>query len=346
MKRLFLFAVITTGAILLDTGNMAFASDTSTVFETHEKSPVLRNGPDGAWDAFFLDPGAMTVHDGMFHMFYSGLPSWPYPLAIGYANSVDGIDWTRHSQSPILTIEDTGLEGESINSDSVMVTDDGTWILYFSVIPNTRGWVGNVGRATAPTPMGPWTVDSEPVLTPGSDGSWDEKAVGHAHVVRAGNEYRMYYSGTGEIQVGEFAQEHTQIGLAISDDGKNWTKFNDPKTATKSFAESDPVFAPSEVKDAWDSWHVRNSRVQWVGDRWRMVYGGSSYSESGNFGMAESSDGIVWSRTFDVPIIESTKFGKIVFFNSYIHHQGEDLIYLEAGKLNESHAFLAVRKRQ
>jgi hypothetical protein len=43
---------------------------------------------------------------------------------------------------------------------SVLVEDDGTWVLYFSVghFPASNPSAFAIGRATAPDPLGPWTV--------------------------------------------------------------------------------------------------------------------------------------------------------------------------------------------
>ncbi len=323
---------------------VAHSFEPQVTFKLHESNPVLNSGPKGNFDGAYLDPGAIIYHNGEFHMFYSGLPRWPHPLAIGYATSKDGLQWQKQSAEPILTADQTGLtDSVSINSDSIVVSDQGQWMLFFSVVARDRGFIGKIARATAPSPRGPWTVDNEAVIGPGPKSAWDGNKVGHAHVIKNDDGYVMYYSGTGDKEVGGFAEEHSQIGMATSTDGAQWTKYDNPETTNPALALSDPVLSPSETKDAWDSWHVRNTRVSKIDDRWKMVYGGASFNESGNFGVAISQDGITWKRLYEQPILKSRSIGKVISFNSFIHHNNQDLIYIEAGTSSGTQAFLAVK---
>ena len=161
---------------------------------TFDSRAVVERGSLGAWTSAFIDPGATLFHDGRFHMMYAAVPTWPHPLAIGYSSSEDGVTWKKESPEPILTGADTGLGYESIASNSVVVTDEGQWVLYFSLVYPGNAFVGAIARATAPAPLGPWTTDRAPVLLPGPDGAWDGKYVGNASVVKSAEGYRMYYT--------------------------------------------------------------------------------------------------------------------------------------------------------
>ena len=49
-------------------------------FSLVKENPVLKRGVRSNFDGMFIDPGAVTFHDGKFHLLYSALPGWPHPL--------------------------------------------------------------------------------------------------------------------------------------------------------------------------------------------------------------------------------------------------------------------------
>ena len=199
-------------------------------------------------------------------MFYTGLPKWPGNIAIGYAWSVNGFEWKRNAK-PVLTIDDTPYEDQSIISDSIVVTEDGEWLLYFGIGKQMQDFDGSIGLATSTSPTGPWTVHPEPVLLPGPEGSWDANKVGHPDVFRTDDRFTMYYTGYGNEKVGGVQEEHGHIGLATSTDGINWTKYDDLATTAPSFSVSDPVFSRS-TENNWDDWHVKDANVRRVNGQW------------------------------------------------------------------------------
>ena len=206
-----------------------------------EGNPVLPSRGTVGFDSRYIDPGALIFHESKFHMFYPALPSSPPPLATGYATSEDGINWTRERQDPVLRIEDTGMDGYGVMTSSALVTDEGKWVLYFTLVPKGRNFTGSIARATADSSAGPWTTDSKLSLTPGPDGAWDAIAIGHASVIRVSDGYLMFYTGIGSCEAGVFTEDHECVGLARSTDGLNWVKHDDPTTVDPHHAASDPV---------------------------------------------------------------------------------------------------------
>ena len=87
-----------------------------------------------SWESAFIDPGAVIFHEGQFHMFYNGISGWPAHVMVGYATSPDGENWTRMTDEPIFTGEGIEYTGVSLFVTSVVVADDGTWMLYFYTI--------------------------------------------------------------------------------------------------------------------------------------------------------------------------------------------------------------------
>lgn len=239
--------------------------------------------------------GAVTFHEGQFHMFFNAMQGgWPpQDVAIGYMTSADGLTWTLAADEPVLVGSEAPYDIHAIYASSVVVAEDGTWLLYFHTITGSsaEGEGDAVGVATAPAPTGPWTYHDELLLAPDPEG-WDSYALWAPSVVRTDAGYFMYYSGLGPPPHWDRA-----IGLAISADGLTWTR------------HGDPVLAASEESDVWDSKRIEQSVVTTSPDGFVMVY--RADHGSGNFsgirtafGLATSTDGIVWQRVQTDPVLQ------------------------------------------
>jgi hypothetical protein len=273
-------------------------------FKFYADNPVLTLGQSGSWESGLLDPGAVVFHDDKFNMFYNAIPHYPAQGAVGYATSPDGIDWLRNDTKPIFTVEDVQWLSKSgnIQANSVIMEDD-TWVLYFTASNSITSLTGVVGRATASSPTGPWSVDPEPVLKPGESGEWDAGNVGHVDVIKNNKGYIMYYSNPGGI------------GRATSPDGKHWEKYNDPNTMETKFAKSDPVVKKFAVEDP------NVAQTSWG---WAMVY-----LSNNALNYAISMDGINWLDTPDNPIISLPE--KRIWYSSLVIHNNKAYLFFEVG---------------
>lgn len=120
---------------------------------------------------------------------------------------------------------------------------------------------------------------SNPILTQGGTGAWDEGKIGPMNIVKMGpTDYRMWYEGIN------LAFSQVRIGYATSTDGTTWSKYG-----------SNPVFAPSE---AWEGVEVAPDTVIWDQQAgvFKMWYHGGGPTDSREIGYATSSDGITWTR--------------------------------------------------
>lgn len=278
----------------------------------------------GSWQ--FTDPGAVVYHDGMFHMFQNTFNNWPARASVFHLISEDGISWARSAGSAVFNVDAVPYAGFSALVSSVLVEDDGSWVLYFYTLDDSNTpWEGAIGRATADDPDGPWIADPEPVLTAGSEGSWESLHVSHPSVVKTDDAYVMYYTGRTEDTI--------NIGMASSDDGIEWTRYDNPETTDAPYAESDPVF------EAWESdagtWIAMAPQAIRTDDAWAMIYRrASGYSDfSGTINLATSEDGINWS-TYDAPPI--TRFdadGNAIWFTELLHLDDVFYLFIEVGKV-------------
>lgn len=282
---------------LLDFFDSVASTPPPPFFTVYGDGPIVSHGAAGAWDDRFTDPGAMVYHDGQFHMFRNGFRDWPASVQIGYVTSPDGYIWTKSSDAPVLESAEVPYAGVAALASSILVEDDGTWVLYFytwqsASFPST----GGIGRATAPGPTGPWSPDPDLVLKPGKTSAWDGRHVLAPHVLRTEAGYVMYYSGYN-------LKGQQWIGRATSSDGIQWVKYDDSATTDALFAESDPVFqsAPGE----WDGGDVHQPRVFETPEGWVMFYRGTDRLQSTRMalGVATSTDGLQWERSAHNPVL-------------------------------------------
>jgi len=303
--------------------------------------PVIEHGAQDAWDGRFTDPGAITFYDGQFHMFRNGFAQWPGWVGIAYHTSPDGVTWTQQGDGPVLTTDDVPFADVAALASSVYVDADGTWVLYvytwgnqFSSAPES--WA--IGRATAPDPLGPWTVDPAPVLMPGSEGSWDAAQVGTPSVVPITDGYGLFYTGVD-------AGGMRMVGMAVSYDGIDWVKNDDPSTISDLFAESDPIMKPGE-EGAWDAAYIHQPRVTVTPQGLVMSYRSSSPGGVDKaYGLALSlDDGYTWVRYGDNPVLFDKDIQRRgMWFNALLYHDGQYFmpVELQRGYQNQTDIYMA-----
>lgn len=262
------------------------------ILPLYSTEPVIEHGANGAWDRN-LDIAAVLYHDGQFHAFLNRFPGWPTSsFGLSYHTSPDGVNWTTVSDDPVFSQADLPDQTHMPIGSSVHLEEDGTWVQYFFTWNKGAGRsVNQIGRATAPDPLGPWTADEEYVLQPGPQGSWDAMGVARPYVIKNEDGYVMYYAGKNGREM---------IGMATSPDGINWTKHDDPTTTDKLYAESDPVFLPSNEGGKWDQRSVSDPHILKTADGWVMSYA-STIGNGVRVGYAISEDGIMWKRS-DEPL--------------------------------------------
>lgn len=311
-------------------------------FEIYSPDPIVPRGEKGTWDDRYTDPGAVIYHDGLFHMFRNGFRAFPATSQVGYVTSSDGYIWEKQGEEPIFKSDDVPLNKIGMYASSVIVEDDGTWVMYFYTwdspgYPQSRGVIG---RASAASPNGPWTSDETPVLVNGPSGAWDSAQVLAPFVLKTEAGYIMYFSGADEKGI-------QRIGMATSEDGIRWTKYNDPATTDKPFAQSDPVFVTAEGNE-WDSGWVHQPRVFETDKGWLMIYRGarSSSGQGMAIGMATSDDGIHWGRSPLNPVFHHRQIPRAAYlwFHSALIVDDTIFLFIEGDISQSTQIYLATHQ--
>ncbi|MCK4652818.1 MAG: T9SS type A sorting domain-containing protein [Candidatus Cloacimonetes bacterium] len=198
-----------------------------TEWTKYEGNPVLDPGPPGAWDENVVVHPSVLFDGTTYHMWYSNYVN-ALCVNIGYATSPDGITWTKYDDptttsppfaqsDPVLNPGEPGEWDDARVSHPKVLLLDTTYYMWYSGSDNyISSGPSSIGRATSIDGI-TWDRDPDnPVLTPGTAGSWDNPRVDGPSVIYDDNAYQMWYSG------GDFIA--WRIGYATSPDGSIWTK--------------------------------------------------------------------------------------------------------------------------
>ena len=250
-------------------------------WEKYPLNPVIDLGAPGSWDDESIHSCSVVYNEGLYQMWYSGSPSGGIDNGeIGYATSTDGYNWTKYPGNPVFLKGGGGTWDSLLVADPMVRYDNGVYHLWYS----GRDTVGNnaFGYATSNDGINWIKFPNNPILTPGSVGSWDSTIIWWPYVLKIDNTYRMWYRGDEGT--------HTRIGHAFSMDGINWTKI-----------AGNPVLDIGKPGE-WDDTIVENPRLMYDGTIYRMWYVGNE--DPGRIGYAESVDGVIWTRVTNTPVID------------------------------------------
>jgi predicted GH43/DUF377 family glycosyl hydrolase len=188
-------------------------------------APVVTHGQPGSADSFAAaDP--TVLHDGsVWKMWYTGDDSSKKRIA--YATSSDRVTWAKGGK--VIAPEDAGVSANlqwGAFAPTVWKTANG-----YSMLLTGRKLVGGgvfqtkILGTTSSDGIS-WAGPSPAVNPSGSASNFDYSNLNSPDVLEdpgSSNPFKLYYSGNTIDANGNF---HTRIGLATSNDGNGWNKFN------------------------------------------------------------------------------------------------------------------------
>jgi predicted GH43/DUF377 family glycosyl hydrolase len=255
----------------------------------YPNNPVLYNGFSGSWNSGGVYAPFVIRDGGILHMWYTGYRSaFPYEDQIGYAVSIDGIEWYRNDP-PVLRPDTTGGWDSAMVIMPFVLKDGDTLKMWYHGSDSPYVTKFRIGYATSVNGVD-WTKYPDPVLPLGPS-SWDEKCLWGCSVLYDNNTYHMWYAG-GEYGGRPF---NACIGYATSSDGISWTKDT----------LHNPVFSGSG--SSWDSAGVYSPHVIKDGDTLKMWYSGRDGQFSHKFnriGFAISLDGGLSWKADSLPVLD------------------------------------------
>jgi predicted GH43/DUF377 family glycosyl hydrolase len=197
----------------------------------HPGNPVFDLNEPSGWPLVWVHFPNVSRHGDRYKMWYAG--GYHDGVNIGYAESLDGTNWTKSPANPVLRRGAAGTFDSWQATGPEVLFDGETYHMWYTAIDD-RHDLSVVGYASSADGI-TWTKYPSPVLTLGPAAEWDGRCIGSKSVIREPDgTFTMFYSGYGTAN---------QIGLATSPDGIHWTK--DPanpvlRVTTEMFA-TDPV---------------------------------------------------------------------------------------------------------
>ncbi len=236
---------------------------------------------------------AVILRNDTFHMLYaSGSPD--RKGYISYAFSTDGINWTRYNNGiPVFFPNTAGWDSFFLDTPEFLYHDSlKKFVMYYFGDTDGSPESSAIGIAISDD-LKTWTrYSGNPVLGPGARNEWDGLFVESPSVAYAWGQYWMVYTGVDTLW-------RTRIGLAVSPDGFQWTKF-----------PGNPIIKPEHP---WESLGTATPTILFDGNSLKIWYCGASISDflSDNqidtlyVGLAYSFDGTTWLKDSSAPLLST-----------------------------------------
>lgn len=260
----------------------------------------------------FFTIGDVVISGGLFHALL-GIEAADSEMR--HVTSTDGSTWDVDE----VPVDMTGADdAKQMRATTLLQLDDGSWVGYFDVMRDLGGFGDHqyrywVYRGTAPDVSGPWTIDADPTLDAGVEGSWDGGWVRNASVMPTEDGWTMYYLG-GKAVTDDAGSG--QVGIATSIDGIVWEK------------SSEPVFAGDE-ESRFEDGGLNRIQVKRIGDEFVLTYAGRT---GGNRGLATSGDGTTWVRDERNPILTNLEVPRSsIYDTALVDDNGTLRWYVGAG---------------
>ena len=169
-----------------------------------------------------------------------------------------------------------------------------------------------------------WSEPPQVVLGPRLDTGWEDD-INRPVVVKRRDGYHMWYTGQ--------AQGHSSIGYAVSRDGITWKRMS-----------KRPVLI---AEKPWEKVAVMCPHVLWDAGRYRMWYSGGEQGEPNAIGIAESADGIAWTKNDANPIFTPTggrDWEKYKVTACQVEKRGRWYLMFYIGFRDEEHAQIGIAR--
>lgn len=172
---------------------IGFATSYDGIHFEREDQPVLR--PDCSWEMGKVTSPHVIFDDDKrkFRMWYSGGGYWE-PEMIGYAESLDGIIWSKLAGNPIFNPEPKNYwERKHTEACQVIQLNNWHYMFYIGMEDMYKGTV-NVARSC--DGISGWErYPDNPILYGGSPGAWDVEAMYKPWIVQDDQRWLLWCNG-------------------------------------------------------------------------------------------------------------------------------------------------------
>lgn len=258
-----------TGSIYIHVG---WGVPTGFAWQDYPYNPLIFSS-NSYYDYYGVAQPVVLYEDSTYKMWYVGLGSAGSGQSfVMYAESNDGIFWNKYP-GPVLSPGTYGTWDSQNVQPCAIIRDNGTYKLYYTGFSSVSySW--SIGLATSLDGI-TWEKQPDPILNPSSQ--WEYQMIASSVVFKNGT-YYLFYTGRD--------YPYYAVGLAISSDGTNFTKYS-----------GNPILTSTA---AWEGNGVLDANVILEGTGFKMIYMNAA---SSGFGFANSQDGYNWSKSSSNPFI-------------------------------------------
>ena len=243
-------------------------------FIKYPSNPIL-SPTLNAWDSERVWQPSVIFDGVEYKMYYSAYNGSRFQ--IGMAHSLDGINWEKDINNPIIT----RLNIDNKDAHDPYVIFDGTsYYMWYASSDNAGSSNFAIQRAYSQNGIN-WINDPLLPVLKLTTGWGAIQGISSPSVLKIGTSFKIWYSS---LDSGLWS-----TGLANSLDGITWV----PNLLN-------PVLIPTEP---WEDGQSANPDVTFDGIKFRMYYGGISH-----IAYADSDDGITWNKiTENNPVLSSSQ---------------------------------------
>jgi beta-xylosidase len=173
---------------------ICYAESTDGIAWSRFPEPVLAHSQEWENHAIMCPHVLYDEEEGIYKMWYSAGDNHE-PHSIGYAISLDGLDWKVNSGNPILSKNPDNLwEQHKVVASHVIKLDGYYYMFYVGHFHEERG---SIGLARSKNGMTDWEPHPQNPLisTSATTGAWDSLSIYKPYVLRDHDKWIMWYNG-------------------------------------------------------------------------------------------------------------------------------------------------------
>ena len=226
--------------------NIWYAVSTDGInWQLGHNGPVFTPSNTYTWDSHTVCGSVVLKDENEYKMYYTGFADEYGAWHVGLATSVDGINWVR-LPNPVVYADP--VEQKIIVGDVIKI--NGTYYLYYSV---RQYPYYDIRVATSQDGVNFTKPGNNPLLIPVEN--WEGTGIFSPSVIFENGQFKMVYVSV--------SQAGTDLGMAYSADGINWTK--DP---------GNPFFDIDEVHNDWCA-RITYPFIRKINGQYRIYYTGN-----------------------------------------------------------------------
>jgi beta-1,2-mannobiose phosphorylase / 1,2-beta-oligomannan phosphorylase len=221
---------------------------------------VFKPLPWSPWEGDEVNRPVVVFAQGKYRMWYTGqmIPALKEGSSrFGYAESDDGVNWSRKLPEPVLYPTEPWEEKTLMCPHVNFNAEKNLYEMWYSGGSNAEA--DAIGYASSEDGIRWVKHNSNPVFVHDPKNLWEQDKVLACQVIKDKDYYYMLYLGHIHLQRGS-------IGMARSKDGKtNWERH-----------PLNPIIAPD--KGTWDAKSVFKPFALWDEDHWILWYNGGAWN--------------------------------------------------------------------